>query len=275
MRLRLKSGFVLGLVVGFVLLTVGSVLADEPTETSIDEALRAEIVQSSRLWANDDEWDVSGDDNKEKASSFGGKRKGEKSVLKAAGLSLLVPGGGQFYVGYKKRAYYFFAAEAVTWIGYASFRMYGDWKKDDYIGYAATYANAQLNGKSDEFIDWVGFYDNIEEFNDAGRVTDPDRPYLYDTPSNHWDWQDGDYQQTFRDLKNSSREAYRNADFMIGIAIVDRILSVIDAVRVTRLHNRQLDTDEFGLKREKPKLKFSVNPFSRCSQVRLTLVSNF
>ena len=60
---------------------------------------------------------------------------------------------------------------AMTWIGYFSFRTYGNWRRDDYVNYAAVHANARLEGKSDEFLSWVGFYENIRDFNNLGPNT--------------------------------------------------------------------------------------------------------
>ncbi len=197
---------------------------------------------------------------------------GNKSVVKAAALSALVPGGGQYYNGHRKKARYFFVAEALTWLGYVSFKTYSNWKEEDYVNFAATHANAQLDGKSDEFIAYVGFYDNIRDYNDFGRAFDPEREYLFDTPENHWEWQSYEDRKAFREIKNRSREADRRADFMIGVAVVDRIISIIDAVRDARRDSRRLDPEFSGS--EGTSFRFSVNPFKSGRQVSLTLYSN-
>ena len=162
------------------------------------------------------------------------ERPARKSAWRAAAYSALLPGLGEYYVGSRKKARYFFAAEAVSWIGFFAFRTYGSWKKDDYIAFAHEKADAELSGKSDEFHDWVGFYNDIDQFNALGRVSDRDRPYLQDTPENHWRWQSTADRMAYRDLKNSSREAYRRADFMIGVMVLSRIVSIIDAVHDAR-----------------------------------------
>jgi len=71
----------------------------------------------------------------------------------------------------------------------------------------------------------------------------------------------------FRDLKNASREAYRRSDFMIGVAIVDRIASIIDAVRSARIANRRLK-QSFS-KEPTRNWKLSLNPSSYDRQVNL------
>jgi len=198
---------------------------------------------------------------------------GRKSVLKAGLLSALIPGAGEYYLGRKGKARAFFAAEALTWIGYLSFRMYGNWKEDDYIRFAATNGGAQLEGKDDFFVDMMAFYSDIDEYNSLGRVSDPDRPYFPDTPEYHWRWQSDSDQSTFRDLKNSSREAYRRSDFMIGVAIVARVISVIDAVRDAIRMNRRVDAG-FSQSDQRP-IEFDIDPFSSRRQVSLTLYTPF
>ena len=180
------------------------------------------------------------------------------STGKAALYSALVPGLGEYYIGHKTKAKYFFAAEALTWIGYFSFRTYGSWKEDDMIRFASEKANANLEGKDEFFQDMLGFYIDIDQYNTLGRVSDPERPYLEDTPENHWYWQSTDDQNAYRDIKNSARDAYRRSDFMIGVAVVNRIISIIDAVRDAKRTNSRIG--EFSVEGQR-KFKFSVTPF--------------
>jgi hypothetical protein len=198
---------------------------------------------------------------------------GHRSLVKAGLLSALVPGCGQYYNGRRQKARYFLAAEALAWIGFASFHSYGDWRKDDFIRFAAVRANAKLQGKSDEFADIVGFYDDIDQYNSLGRAFDPERPYLQDTPDNHWRWQSDGDRQEYRDLKNRSRESYRRSEFMIGLAVINRIVSVIDAVRDAARANRRIDPG-FSIERQSG-VKLTVDPWSLRRQVCLTLYSDF
>ena len=104
-------------------------------------------------------------------------------------------------------------------------------------------------------------------------VGDPDRPYLEDTPENHWLWLSDSDREAYRDLKNSSREAYRRSDFMIGVAVVNRIISVIDAVRDAKRANRRLDdsfTNSDGFN-----YRFSIDPLDPDTQVTLTIYTPF
>ena len=245
--------------------------ATKLNETPVQDALRASIAlaggqaRSCALFSSDiDDF----------TASTGPVQENRKSIFRAALYSALVPGGGQYYLGQRRTAKYFFATEALTWIGYFSFRTYGGWKKDDYINFAAVHANARLEGKRDEFLDWVGFYENIREFNTFGRAFDPDRPYLPDTPDNHWEWRCREDRQAYRDLRNRSKEAYRRSEFMIGFAIIDRVVSIIDAVRSTGKINRRLGDDKLSGSRDRM-FRLSVNPLSSRRQLSLTVYPGF
>ncbi|MEW5795472.1 MAG: DUF5683 domain-containing protein [Candidatus Zixiibacteriota bacterium] len=198
---------------------------------------------------------------------------GRKSVVQAALYSAIIPGGGQYYLDRRRTARYFFGAEAGIWIAYLSFHTYGRWREDDFIAYAAAHANARLEGKSEEFQSWVGFYSSIREFNTLGRAFDPERPYLADTPENHWQWQSERERQTYRDLRNRSKEAYRRSDFMIGAAIVNRIISVVDAIRSAVRINRRIAAPGFSSAQPRP-FRLSFDPLAS-RQICVTVYPGF
>jgi hypothetical protein len=196
-----------------------------------------------------------------------------RSLLKVGLLSALVPGWGQHYNGRPQKARYFFAAEALTWIGFAAFHTYGDWRRDDYIRFAAERANARLEGKDDDFADLIGFYEDIDQYNTLGRAYDPERPFLADTPDNHWRWQTESDRRDYRDIKNRSRESYRRSEFMIGVAVLNRIVSVIDAVRDASRDNRRIDPG-FSVDEERS-VRLTIDPLSMRRQVCLTFYPSF
>ena len=196
------------------------------------------------------------------------------SMLKAGLYSALLPGLGEYYVGHKSKARIFFAAEAATWLSFFTFHLYGNLKQEDFIDYAAVNANASLDGKSEEFQDWVGFYDDIDQFNTLGRVQDPERPYLVDNAENHWRWQSVYQQETFRNLKNKSRDAFRKRDFMIGLAIANRVVSIFDAVRDAKRSKREIKDDEFSIVKG-IKYRVDIDPFDRDLPLAMTLYKRF
>jgi hypothetical protein len=198
-----------------------------------------------------------------------------KSVSKAMLYSALLPGLGEHYVGNRKKARYFFAVEAVSWLGFLSYHVYGDWKEDDYVNFARERAGAQLEDKDDLFRDWVGFYDDIDQFNEYGRVQDRDRPYLVDNESNHWRWRNSADRTAYRELKNGSREAFRRRDFTVGLMIVNRIVSIIDAVHDARKTRRLFGDATPSADGERFGYRLDVDPLGAEQQVRLELLARF
>lgn len=193
------------------------------------------------------------------------------SAYRAGLYSMILPGWGQRLNKRSGKSRVFFAVEAISWIGFASYRIYGNWKKDDMIEFAASAAGASLEGKDDEFLDFVGFYEDIDEYNTFGRVFDPDRPYREDNVDNHWRWQSIEDQAVYRNLKNQSRESHRRANFMLGIAALNRIVSVIDAVRDALRAERVIDESFSDLDQVHYRLTF--NPMGYHDQVKLTLLT--
>lgn len=230
--------------------------------------------RQSRQFALDDRKDEFGTANaKQSPDSSKPSVKPKKSMWKAAGLSALVPGAGQYYLGHRGKARAFFGVETAGWIGFASYQIYSHWKKDDLIRFARERANARLEGKSDDFLDLVGFYPSIRDYNTLGRVYDPERPYLDDSPDNHWQWQTEEDRQAYRTIKNRSREAHRRAQFMLGAVIVNRIVSVIDAVRSARKKERTVD-ETFSSVSES-RVHLTLDPNSARQQVRLSITTNW
>lgn len=199
-----------------------------------------------------------------RSADFGSNTYSNKSAATALLLSAALPGAGQYYLGHRSRARYFFTGEVLSWIGYASFRMFGHWRENDLIRFARERAGANLTGKSERFQDMVGFYWDIDQYNSLGRAFDPQRAYYPDTPDNHWRWQDPDDQIAYRLLKNRSREAFTRARFMIIAMVVNRAISVIDTYRelrhrqhgkanassLTDIHNYALDFDPLATKNQ-------------------------
>ena len=212
------------------------------------------------------------DQTKKNAGTASAPRK--VSFIKAGLYSALIPGLGEYYVGHHSKARIFFAVEAATWVSFFTLHFYGNWKEDDFIQFAAENANANLENKSDEFRDWVGFYDDIDQFNSLGRVQDQERPYLVDNAENHWRWQSAEAQSTYRHLKNRSREAYRRRDFMVGLAIVNRFVSIIDAVRDARRARREIKGSDFSIVKG-VNYRIEIDPFDVERPLAMSLFKRF
>jgi len=170
----------------------------------------------------------------------GKSRSGAVSLKKAMLLSVLLPGAGQYYSGAKLRGQVFMGIEAAVWLGFAAYRVYGGWRKDDYKAYAAAHAGVDNSGKNTDFYDWIGFYDSREEFNTLGRLYYPERSYLSDTRANSWQWDSSANRLRYKNIKDASKAAFRNASFMIGLAIANRVIASIDTYRTVKAAQNKL-----------------------------------
>jgi hypothetical protein len=193
----------------------------------------------------------------EMPGEFGEKKEGLKSVPKAAFLSFLLPGAGEIYSGSKTKGKIFLSVEASFWAGFFGFRTYGGWLKNDYKGYAASHAKVNLAGKSDDFFDNLAFYDSRDLYNQFALLyhRGEARPY----PENdfwNWEWDSFKSKSYFRDLKNRSKSAYREALYMVGLSLVNRVVSVIDAMKTARSFNRKK-----SLEISKVRLDMKLTPF--------------
>ena len=191
-----------------------------------------------------------------------------KSRWKAIALSALIPGGGEYYLGYKKRARMFFVAEALTIVGYASFKLHASWKEDDMARYASTYAGASLEGKSNLYVDMLGFYRDNNHYNTEGRVGDQHRPYFPDDETYHWRWQSDEQMSAFRELNSALGRSDQRAKFMLGLAVVSRIVSIID-VAISSRNLGGVGGDEFA-SAPPDSFKFKINPLSSRRQLVLS-----
>jgi TM2 domain-containing membrane protein YozV len=201
----------------------------------------------------------------EMPGEFGEKKKGLKSVSKAAFLSLLLPGAGEIYAGAQTKGKIFISVEASFWAGFFGFRTYGGWLKRDYKVYAASHAKVNLAGKPDDFFDNLAFYDNRDMYNQFALLyhRGEAKPYPEDDFWN-WEWDSPKSKSYFRDLKNRSKAAYRKALYVVGLSLVNRVVSVVDAMKAVRSYNRKK-----SLEISKVRFDFKLNPFGHDQKLML------
>lgn len=166
------------------------------------------------------------------------------SKSKAVLLTLLAPGAGHFYMGEKGRGEVFLGAEVVAWLGFFTFRTYAGWRKDDYIRMAQDHAGIDPSGKGDDFYGRLSFYDSRDDYNTAGRIYNPGDPYYPATREYYWLWDSEVSREKYRDLRNSSQSTYRKATFMIGVAVLNRIVAAIDVYRLARKQSGRSDQQD-------------------------------
>lgn len=143
-------------------------------------------------------------------------------------LSLALPGLGEAYGGNWARARAFFITEGITWTSFTALQVYGGWRADDYRVYSADHAGVRLAGQSDSFFRDIGSFSGSEAFNIQQLLTQRTQAQVY-TGVNTWTWDKEASRKTYLDIRRSSRRAQVRSVYLIGFAILTRVVSAIDA----------------------------------------------
>jgi len=159
--------------------------------------------------------------------------------------SLFLPGWGELSKGDKARAKMFLYTESILVIGAYSFNKLSSNYKTDYIAYAKTYANVELNDKDYMFALDVGNNNNTEDFND---IKERQRSLIMDLDSKgyvvreygheiypegveyNWDWDSDLNRENYNSMRIKSINYEKYASFALAGMIINRIISVIDVI---------------------------------------------
>jgi hypothetical protein len=177
--------------------------------------------------------EIGGDDiGGVRTESFGGpSHLGER--LKAGALSLLLPGLGQLYNGDRRKAVLFGGVEAGVWTSYLVLHTIARHAEDDYEEYAGLFAGTA--GEHSELY-WrsVGRYMSSDEYNMEqimrARAEDVEPSGLI-SEADAWFWRNEGYREDYKVLRADANRAYDRRDFTMLFAILNRAISVFDAVR--------------------------------------------
>ncbi len=146
--------------------------------------------------------------------------------------SLVIPGWGQHASKNPGPGMRFIITEAALWAGYAGLRGVYGIRRETYLTYAGTHAGAQTTGKSNVFLDDLGFYANQQQHNLFAVVDDGPRAEVYaDTPEFSWEWDADSSRERYRELRNSAQTMERNALYVTGLIVVNHLVAAVHAAR--------------------------------------------
>lgn len=178
-------------------------------------------------------------------------KKTKKSARKAFFLSLLVPGSGEYYVGYKNYAKGFIGAETVIWTAAVYNKYQGDVRRRDYIAYAAQQAGSNP-GRTDDFYyqnvyEWPNSYwYNEDQWRQARELYPYDpaaqQAYVSDklySSVDSWEWLNEGQWYYYRGLRVKSRNALHRISYSVGASVLNHILSAVNAARLAKRFNKQ------------------------------------
>ncbi|MCK4413925.1 MAG: hypothetical protein KAY32_10290 [Candidatus Eisenbacteria sp.] len=187
-----------------------------------------------------------------------GPERRRASRVRAIGASLLLPGLGQRANGYHGRARVYWVAEAAIWVGFVASRVQGRVRKEGYIEYAETYAGiADAGGHSDGFYRNLGNHSSSESYRqevarDARALYGDDLAqreiYIQEIMGGlpAWEWRSLSAQIEYGDRRKDSRNAYRRASLFLGAALLNRLVSAVDAAWLAVKRGDEAGADRAG-----------------------------
>lgn len=194
---------------------------------------------------------------------------GKKSIKRAMLFSLILPGAGEYYLGYKNTAYAFWGVEAATWSVYAGYKSIAGWRRDDLNAFTRKHAGIDVSGRDDDFLQILKRYPRSENlpnlsgsYNEGvrrdARILYPNDPsqqeqyeqenYLTGDDAFTWDTQDNWTQ--YKVLLHEHRDANKKAFLATGVAMLNRIVSVIDTIWLGKRYNKMQLSKNVGLELE-------------------------
>jgi hypothetical protein len=166
----------------------------------------------------------------------------ESTSHKSGGLamlySLLLPGMGELYADSYSSGKYFTIAEGALWITYFGMSSYSGWQKDRYHAYAASSGGVNITNKNADFYATIGDYTDIKQYNDT-QALNGDFNKMYNVDRNYWKWNTNEDRKTYRNMWISSEQTHNDLRFVVGAMILNRIASMINAVRLVSAYNKR------------------------------------
>lgn len=165
----------------------------------------------------------------------------KKSTATAVIYSLILPGLGEWYIDRLDQGKYSLIAEAGLWFSYYSFLQYGTWIRDDARRFAVVHAQANINGKNDQYFVDLGNFNDMFEYNEK-KLIDRTPERLYEAEQGYfWQWDSDARRREYRAMRVSSEKIFNNSKFVIGAVVVNHIISAINVARLARQHNTRVE----------------------------------
>lgn len=177
-------------------------------------------------------------------SSFSDYQEKKKSPALAIIYSLLLPGMGELYAGNFESGKYFTFADVSLWTIYIGMNYYKNLQTDNFKAYAASMGNVKVEGKDEDYFANISEYLNIEEYNND-KALNRSFSEIYDVNKFYWKWSSQDERKQYRNLWVSSQQANNNLRFVAGALVLNRLISIINAIRLTASYNKKIK-EEIG-----------------------------
>jgi hypothetical protein len=149
-------------------------------------------------------------------------------------LSLLIPGGGEWFLNHRTSAKILLGTEVALWTGYFGTRSYVNILQQDFEAYAAVHARVNTANKDDQYWIDVGNSGNIYDFNEQKRVERDLEATYPENDENYWQWDSQENRYKYNDMRFKRHDWKRRLNFVVGGLILNRLVSAIDVIRILR-----------------------------------------
>lgn len=160
--------------------------------------------------------------------------------------SLVLPGAGELLKGSRVKGEVFLWTDAAVWLTYGSLSVVGNARNASAKLFARRYAGASTTVGSDEYYVNLERYDNSEEYNEDVRRTarelygdsQPEKQRQYTESHSYtgaltWDWGSDSLRYAYWHQRRHARSALHAAGFVLGAALINRIISAVDVAFFT------------------------------------------
>jgi hypothetical protein len=164
---------------------------------------------------------------------------------KAILASALAPGWGQITLKNNLKGEIMLWTDGALWLFYGGYSWYGNSRNHDAKNFASIYADANTKIKNDEYFRALERYNSSDVYNEdirrEARERFPDDPaaqnsYLLQNGyfgDSAWIWQTDSFRFTYWNKRKSARSAFTKAGFLLGGALLNRLVSMIDCAFFT------------------------------------------
>ena len=160
--------------------------------------------------------------------------------------SLILPGWGQYDLGYKERSRAYLYIETGILLSIFFSTKYSNEIKRNYIAFASDHAFVNSRDKDHEFWVDIGNYNSVIEYNDE-HLRNREVKDLYPLNSNwYWKWDTIENRNSFESKRILSDKLKLVSTFAVGGLLINHMVSSIDALY---------------LKRKSKKDKLSIMPY--------------
>ena len=152
----------------------------------------------------------------------------ERNVAVAAGLSLVLPGMGHYYVDKPKSAYIYLSLDLAALFGALAFYGIADTQEKNARSFAASAAMIRNAPSGEAYWRHVGAYMDAAEYNESVELSRGNDGGLYKDPESWWRWADKERQDEYNGQRQKARNFRVASSFFVGALIANRIVSAVD-----------------------------------------------